>query len=85
MCINTLAVNAATKGSFSQTSADRRSNFIDGNGIIERTFGTVGESNNRHDVSFFSGDPYERSRDFKRVNKYGKAKSHTYDCAGRRV
>src|SRR5690606_15332756 len=63
MRIDTLAINTTTQSRLGQASTNRCSNFIDRDGIIERTLGAVGEGNYRHGKSLVSGDPYERSHD----------------------
>src|SRR5690606_15737054 len=46
--IHALTVDATAQGRLGQTRANRGSYIVNGNGVIERTLGTIGESNNRH-------------------------------------
>ena len=42
------AINHTSKGSFGEARADIERDIVDGNGLGERSLGTIGKGNNRH-------------------------------------
>ena len=61
--INQTAIHLASQSGLGQTGTDIGGNVKDRDRLGKFAAGTIGESDNRHEQSFYrSGDPYERPR-----------------------